>query len=284
MVKRTTTRFHDKARRQHSASTRFPQRSKRPLRDSSVQVEQRAAENIIVGRHPVREALRSDAAVTAIWMQEGLREGSLQEVWGQARAKQIPVHLVPRMKLDEMAGDAAHQGVAAQISPQPLLDLEDLAPILQQSAHPLVLILDGIQDPHNFGAILRVADAAAVDAVVIPKRGAVGITPIVAKSSAGAVAYVPIVSVTNMAQAVERLQKMGLFIYAADPEAAVSYTAVDWTGAVGLIIGSEGTGIRPLVKAHADQLVTLPMHGHVASLNAATAAAVLTFEVLRQRG
>ncbi len=239
--------------------------------------------DVLVGRHPVREALRAERPISRIWIQEGASEGSLGEITGLARTRGVPVHSIPRMRLDEVAGRLPHQGIVAFVAVRPLLTLEDVEGLVRASAEPLVFILDGIQDPHNVGAILRVANAVAATAVIIPARGAAGLTPTVAKASAGAVEYVSVASVINVAQAVSRLKELGLFIYAADPEASVLYHHVNCRGAMGFVIGSEGSGVRPLVRERCDGLVRLPMLGQVASLNAATATAVLAFEVIRQR-
>lgn len=239
--------------------------------------------DVLVGRHPVREALRAERPISRIWVPDGPSEGSLGEIIQLARSRGVPVHSLPRIRLDEVAGRLPHQGIVAFVAVKPLLALEDVEELVKASIEPLVLILDGIQDPHNVGAILRVANAVAATAVIIPSRGAAGLTPTVAKASAGAVEYVAVASVTNIAQAVARLKEWGLFIYAADPEAPVLYHQVNWRGAIGLVIGSEGSGVRSLVRDRCDGLVRLPMLGQVASLNAATATAVLAFEVIRQR-
>lgn len=241
------------------------------------------ASDVLVGRHPVREALRAERSISRIWVQEGANEGSLGEIKGLARTRGVPVHSLPRIRLDEVAGRLPHQGIVAFVAVRPLLSLEDVEELVKASDEPLVLILDGIQDPHNVGAILRVANAVAATAVIIPSRGAAGLTPTVAKASAGAVEYVSVASVINIAQAISRLKQLGLFIYAADPTAPVLYHQVNWNGSIGLVIGSEGSGLRPLVRERCDGLVRLPMLGQVASLNAAAATAVVAFEVLRQR-
>lgn len=242
-----------------------------------------AASDVLVGRHPVREALRAERPISRIWVQEGASEGSLSEIKGLARTRGVPVHSLPRMRLDEVAGRLPHQGIVAFVAVRPLLSLEDVEELVKTADEPLVLILDGIQDPHNVGAILRVANAVAATAVIIPARGAAGLTPTVAKASAGAVEYVSVASVINIAQAISRLKQLGLFIFAADPAAPVLYHQVNWNGAIGLVIGSEGSGVRPLVRERCDGLVRLPMLGQVASLNAAAATAVVAFEVVRQR-
>ncbi len=239
--------------------------------------------DVLVGRHPVREALRAERPISRIWIMDGASQGSLGEITGLARERGVPVHKVPRAKLDEVAGRLPHQGIIAFVSVRPLLDSGDVDALIKAAQDPLVFILDGIQDPHNLGAILRVANAVAATAVIIPTRGAAGLTPTVAKASAGAVEYVSVAAVTNVAHEIEHLKELGLFVYAADPTAPQLYHQVDWHGPIGLVIGAEGTGVRPLVRQRCDGLVSLPMLGQVASLNAATATAVLAFEVIRQR-
>lgn len=239
---------------------------------------------ILLGRHPVLEAFRANRAITRVWVQESIKEGSLREIVALARAQHVPVSEVPKSFLDRVAGDIPHQGVGAQVALKPTLPLEELPELIAGASNPLLLILDGIQDPHNLGAILRTADAIGATAVVIPERGAAGLTAVVAKSSAGAIEYVPIVRVTNLGQAVEKIKEAGVFVYSADPSAKRLYTEVDWTGPVAIVIGAEGRGIRPLIQQRSDVLVRLPMMGQVSSVNASNAAAVVGFEVLRQRG
>jgi len=242
-----------------------------------------AHEPLIIGRHPVLEALRAGRSITRIWVQSGLLEGSLREIVGLARDAHIAINTVPKVLLDRMAETVPHQGVIAQAALKPVLSLDDLEELIRGVSNPLIYVLDGIQDPQNLGAILRVADATGAAAVVIPERGAVGLTAAVGKASAGAIEYVPVVRVTNLSAALQKIKSWGVFVYAADPAAERLYTAVDWRGAVAILIGAEGRGIRPLVKSRADDVIRLPMFGHVNSLNAATAAAVLGFEVVRQR-
>ncbi|MCL4351315.1 MAG: 23S rRNA (guanosine(2251)-2'-O)-methyltransferase RlmB [Firmicutes bacterium] len=242
-----------------------------------------SSDEVLIGRHPVREALRTRRPMSRILVQDGTSQGSLGEIINLARAAGVPVHRVPRAKLDQVAGDLPHQGIAAYVAVRSLLSMKDAEALISQAEEPLVFILDGIQDPHNLGAILRVANAVACTVVIIPERGAVGLTATVAKASAGAVEYVPVVGVTNIAQSIMRLKELGVFVFAADPGASTRYYQNDWTGSVGIVIGAEGQGVRPLVKQRCDGMVSLPMMGQVGSLNAATAAAVLGFEVLRQR-
>lgn len=238
---------------------------------------------VLVGRHPVLEALRAGRAITRLWVQDGVKEGSLREIVALAREQHVAVSEVPKSFLDRLSDGVPHQGIGAQAALKPTLAMDDLPDLIQASAHPLLYILDGIQDPHNLGAILRTADATGATAAVIPDRGAAGLTAVVAKASAGALEYVPVVRVTNLAQAIDKIKAMGVFVYAADPEGSKLYTEVDWTGPSAVVIGAEGRGVRPLVRTRSDELIRLPMMGHVSSINASNAASVIGFEAIRQR-
>ncbi|PSR22023.1 MAG: 23S rRNA (guanosine(2251)-2'-O)-methyltransferase RlmB [Sulfobacillus acidophilus] len=260
-----------------------PQRERSDRRREAPQVESDSNQSTLIGRHPVREALRSGRPITRIWVQEGLKEGSLREILGLARQQHLTVVEVPKPFLDRLAEGIPHQGIGAQVALKPMLNLEQLLDLVKASSNPLLYILDGIQDPHNVGAIVRTADATGATAVVMPERGASGLTAVVAKASAGAIEYVPVVRVTNLAQAIDKLKQVGVFVFAADPTASTLYTAVDWSGASAIVIGGEGRGVRPLVRTRCDGLVKLPMMGQVASLNASNAACVIGFEVVRQR-
>ncbi len=241
--------------------------------------------NLVMGRHPVLEALRQGRPMAKIWLLPGPREGSLREICGLAEARHIPVRETPRAKLDVLTENLGgnHQGVVAEVARHPTLSLEELLQQVEATVDPMLLILDGIQDPHNLGAILRVAEAAGIQGVVIPERGSVGLTAVVDKVSAGAAEYVPVARVANLVNAIDTLKRLQFFIFAADSEADTDYTATNWQGRVGLVIGGEGKGVRPLVRAHCDGLIKIPMAGHIQSLNASTAAAVVAFEMVRQR-
>lgn len=242
------------------------------------------AEGLIVGRHPVLEALRRGRPVNKIWIQPGNREGSLREITGLAEAGRVPIRETPRSRLDLLAeGLGPHQGIVAEVSAHATLTLDELLSQIV-AEDPMLILLDGIQDPHNLGAILRVAEGAGVHGVIIPERGSVGLTAVVDKVSAGASEYVPVARVPNLVNAIETLKDQRFFIFAADPTSASAYTRVDWRGRVGLVIGGEGKGVRPLVRSRCDGTVTIPMAGQIQSLNAATATAVVVFEMVRQRG
>ncbi len=238
----------------------------------------------IGGRNPVLAALRAGRPVDTVYLAAGSRESGVRELRRLARERGAVVQEVPRRKLDDLFGSPHHQGVVARVSPYAYWELEDvLERIAGRSTPPFLLLLDGIEDPHNLGAVLRTGDAVGVDGVIIPKRRSVGITPTVVKVSTGAVEHVPVVRVNNMVRCIETLQQRGIWIVGSDAAAEQLYTEVAYDGPVALVIGSEGKGLSRLVREKVDFLVRLPMVGHVNSLNAAVAASVLMYAVLRQR-
>jgi 23S rRNA (guanosine2251-2'-O)-methyltransferase len=263
---------------------RTPGSAARRLSSEPTARRDREIDDAIIGRHAVREALRAGRPLTRLLIQEGTETARLGDIMELARERRVPVSMVPRAKLEALAEGRAHQGVGALAAAHPTYteaDLEDL--VARAPGPPFWLILDGVQDPQNLGAILRVADGAGAHGVIIPARGAVGLTPVVDKVSSGAASWVPVVRVVNLARTVEQLQAFGLFVWAAVPDGERLYTEPDWTAPTALVIGAEGSGVRPLVRKRCDGTVRLPMAGHLESLNAATAAAVLAFEVSRQR-
>jgi len=238
----------------------------------------------IVGRRSVLEAMKAGRELEKLLVAEGAAKGGLAELIRQARQKGIPVQQVPRSRLDRLAEGANHQGVAAEAAAYKYARLEDLFRRAEEREEaPFFILLDGIEDPHNLGSILRTADAAGAHGVIIPKRRAAGLTPAVGKASAGAVEYVPVVRVTNLHRTAEELKESGLWIIGSAPEAASDFTEADYTLPLALVIGSEGRGMSRLMKETCDLLVRLPMAGRVASLNASVAAALLMYEVLRRR-
>jgi 23S rRNA (guanosine2251-2'-O)-methyltransferase len=255
----------------HATSTR-PAEVTGPREDSA---------NIVRGRHPVLEALKSGRPINKILVSEASEGGSLIEILGKARAAGVVVQTVPKAHLQKVAGEN-HQGVVAYVAPREYVELEDVL-ARQTGQPPLVLLLDEVSDPYNFGAILRTAEAVGAQGVVIPKRRAVPLTETVAKAAAGAVEYVPVARVSNLVQAMERLQSAGYWIVGADVDGTSMYTQVDYNGPIAVVIGAEGKGLSRLVKEHCDFLVQLPMLGKLQSLNASVAAGVLLYEVVRQR-
>lgn len=242
------------------------------------------AADLVYGLHAVREALRSGARPIQKLLLVG-QERQYGELYQQARAQGIPVRVEPRAALDRLVPDRRHQGVVAVIAPKEYVDAGTILDAARRRAEaPFVLLLDGVEDPHNLGAVLRTADGAGVHGVVIPERRSAGLTSAVARASAGAMDYVPVACVTNLIRQIEQFQKDGLWVYAVDPSAEKLYTALDYRGAIGLVLGSEGEGVRKGVLAQCDDRIRIPMRGQVASLNVSVAAAVLCYEVVRQRG
>jgi 23S rRNA (guanosine2251-2'-O)-methyltransferase len=238
----------------------------------------------LYGIHPILEALRAaERQIEEIYLQHGRKGREIDDILRLAKSKRVPVNFRPREALDRLTGASQHQGAVAVVAAKAYVSFEDLLAEMARKKDPLVLILDGIEDPHNLGAILRTAEAAGVDGVIIPERRAIGLTATVAKVSAGAVEYLPVVRVVNLSQTIERLKKENFWIYALDVEGEKTFLSIDYRGPLALVIGGEGRGIRPLVAAHCDGRIHIPMKGRVSSLNASVAAGVLLYEVLRQR-
>ena len=239
----------------------------------------------IVGRNPVIEYLQHRAGcIEKIWIAEGSMHSRIRQIIKQAKQAGVPVKRCTRRELDRLEPSVPHQGVIARVNLTGYSDLSSvLAKIRSKESDALLVMLDGVQDPRNLGAVLRTADAANADAVLIPKNRAVGITPAVHKASAGASEYVPIVRVTNIAQTADTLKKAGVWVVGSARDASCSYTEANFSVPLCLVLGSEGEGIRRLVKEKCDYLVRLPMLGQIESLNVSVAAGVLLYEVLRQR-
>jgi len=239
---------------------------------------------IISGRNPVIEALGSDRNIDVIYIKAKEKEGSIKKIIAIAKEKKIIIKEVDRKKLDELAEGSAHQGVVAIASEYKYYELEDvLEDIKNKGEAPFFVILDEIEDPHNLGAIIRSAEGAGVHGVIIPKRRSATITQVVEKASAGAVSYMPVIKVTNLALTIDKLKDEGLWIYGLDMDGA-PYHNQDMKGSVALIIGNEGKGISRLLKEKCDYKVSIPMRGKVGSLNASVAASIVIYEALRQRG
>ena len=239
--------------------------------------------DIVYGRNPVLEALRASRPARKLVVAEGIREDArVREILERAETAGIPVETSPRRRLDDIAHTEHHQGVAGYFHARPPLHLDQL---LERAREPaLLLVLDGIQDPQNLGAIARSAEACAVDGIVLARRQAASLTGAAAKASAGAVEHVPVATVPNIGQALEVIAAAGLTRVGLDPEGGVRYDRFDFTQPVALVVGAEGRGLHDLTRRRCDVRVTLPMLGRVASLNAGASAAVLLYEVQRQRG
>jgi 23S rRNA (guanosine2251-2'-O)-methyltransferase len=233
-------------------------------------------QEIIYGLRPVVEALRSKRRE----VYEILDSVGDKEISSEAAAQGVPIKRVPRNRVEELARGGVHQGVVARVGPYPYSGLEEIL----AAPNPLVVVLDGVTDPRNLGAVLRAADGAGVSGVVVPKDRAAGVTPAAVKASAGASEHVLVARETNLRRALEKMKEAGMWAYAAEGGAASVYTDLDLSGPVAFVLGSEGRGVRRLVREGCDGAVSIPMRGTVSSLNVSVAAAVLLFEARRQRG
>lgn len=241
---------------------------------------------LIYGINPVRESLRGNLRrPLELFLARGGHSPRVQEVVREAEAAGVPIRLREREDLDRLAGTPHHQGAVLRVEPFAYASLDDLlARWKASSARAFFLLLDGITDPHNLGALLRSADAAGCHGVVIPKDRACPVTPVVDKASAGALAHVPLCRVTNLSRTVEDLKKEGVWVFGlAGGEGSASLFDADLTGDLALVVGSEGSGLRPNVRRHCDRVLEIPMCGEVTSLNASVAGGVALFEAVRQR-
>lgn len=240
------------------------------------------ADSIIIGRNPVQEALKSGREISKILLAKDA-EGSAKKIAAIARDRNITIQYVDKKALDRAADGGAHQGVAAYVSEFGYCEVEEILELAAEKGEdPFVIVLDGIEDPHNLGAIMRSADASGAHGIIIPKRRAAMVTAVAEKSSAGAAEYVKVARVTNLASTLEDLKNAGVWTAAVDMDGS-TYYETDLKGAIALIIGNEGKGISRLMKERCDFKVSIPMKGGVSSLNASNAAAVLMYEVVRQR-
>lgn len=242
------------------------------------------AQEILYGLHAVREALKAGSRP----LQRLLvirTDKQFSDLVQLARSLHVPVHVQPSASLDRLVPDGRHQGIVAFAAAKAYQTEESiLARAAERNEPPLLVILDGVEDPHNLGAVIRTAEGAGVHGVFIPERRAVGLTSVVAKVSAGAIDHMPVARVTNTSRLIESLKAAGVWVYGVEPSASKLYTDVDLRGPVGLVFGGEGTGIRPGLLQHCDERIRIPMRGHVQSLNVSASAAVLLFEAARQRG
>ncbi|CAM4484274.1 23S rRNA (guanosine(2251)-2'-O)-methyltransferase RlmB [Paenibacillus tarimensis] len=239
----------------------------------------------ITGKHPVMEALRAGREINKIWIAEQSQRSLTQPIIAEAKTRGIIVQFVDKRKLDQMVQGVPHQGVVAQAAAYRYAELEEILEAAKaKGEEPFILLLDEIEDPHNLGSILRTAECTGVHGVVIPKRRSAGLTPTVSKTSAGAVEYVPVARVTNLAQTIDRLKDQGVWIAGTDVTDAQEVYRANFNLPLALVIGNEGKGIGRLIREKCDFLVKLPMHGRLNSLNASVAAGVLMYEVVRQRG
>ncbi|WP_195576673.1 23S rRNA (guanosine(2251)-2'-O)-methyltransferase RlmB [Paenibacillus sp. 1001270B_150601_E10] len=242
-------------------------------------------EELIAGKHSVMEALRSGRTINKIWIAEQAQKHLTQPIIAEAKKAGIVVQNVDKRKLDQMAEGIQHQGVVAQVAAYDYVEVDDLlARAEERGEKPFLLILDEIEDPHNLGSMLRTADCTGVHGVIIPKRRSVGLTATVSKISAGAVEYVPVARVTNLAQTIEELKERGVWIVGTDVSATqVIYDANILDSPVAIVIGNENKGMGRLIRESCDVLLKLPMSGQINSLNASVAAGIFMYEVVRRR-
>lgn len=238
---------------------------------------------LIEGRNAVLEAFRSGKTIDKLYVLDGCRDGPVQTIVREARKQDTIITFVPRERLDQLAQSRNHQGVLAQAAAYDYVQVEDmLKKARDQGEPPFLILLDGIEDPHNLGAIIRTANLAGAHGVIIPKRRAAGLTATVAKASAGALNYTPVAKVSSLKAAMEQLKKEGLWFVCADMDGEMMYR-LDLKGPIGLVIGSEGEGVGRLVKETCDMTAAIPMKGDIDSLDASVAAGVLAYEIVRQR-
>src|SRR5450432_1402923 len=234
--------------------------------------------SILSGIHPVAEALRAHHPLERVHIAQGAGGPRLQEIIDLARRAGVPVRFEPRSSLDRLAASSAHQGVVALGAARKYTEFEAVA------SAELLVVLDGVEDPHNLGAIVRTAHAAGAGAVIVPERRAAGVTDVVAKAAAGAMEHLPIVRVTNINRTLEELKERYFWIYGLDERGGQSYASVDYATPTVLVLGGEGKGLHEQVRKHCDMLVRIPMAGKISSLNVSVAAGVVLFEWKRRRG
>ena len=264
-------------RRDERASAPKKQYYKEP-----VQMDEGELGGLVIGRNAVRELLKSGRAVDKLLVSKGDREGSIVVLVAQAIERGIPVVEVERAKLDGMAGMSQHQGVIAMAAEKEYCSVEDIIAIAHERGEaPLIVISDGITDPYNLGSLIRCAEGVGAHGLIIPKRRASGLTPLVSKASAGAIEHLAVAKVSNIAQTIEELKEHNIWVYSAEA-GGKAYYETDFTGGCAIVFGSEGEGVSQLVKQKSDFIVSIPMYGHVNSFNVSTAASVILAEASRQ--
>ncbi|MBR3766660.1 MAG: 23S rRNA (guanosine(2251)-2'-O)-methyltransferase RlmB [Clostridia bacterium] len=258
-----------------------PLRDKKPFKEEREEREQRT--DLIIGRNAVKEALKAGRPADSLLIQRGELSGSIKPIIAECKDKSIIVKEVDSKKLDFMCGHAHHQGVIMIAAAHEYSTVEEILKKAEdKNEAPFVIICDGLEDPHNLGAIIRTADAAGAHGVIIPERRSVSLSGIVGKTSAGALEYVPVARVKNITNTIKELKEKGLWVYCADMD-GTPYRKANLSGAIALVIGGEGAGVSRLVKENCDGVLSIPMKGNVNSLNASVAAAVLIFEAAQAR-
>ncbi len=240
-------------------------------------------ENLIEGRNAIIEAFRSDKTIDKLYIQDGLKDGPIQTILREAKKRNLFINFVSKDILDKMSPTSKHQGAIANLASYEYYGIDDILAVAKEKEEdPFIFILDGIEDPHNLGAIIRTANLVGAHGVVIPKHRAVGLTATVARTSAGAINYTKVAKVTNINSTIEELKKEGLWFVCADMGGELMYK-LNMKGPIGLVIGNEGSGVSALVKKNCDMLASIPMKGDIDSLNASVATGVLAYEIFRQR-
>lgn len=250
-------------------------------RDNREEREPVSLEDVVFGPYPTIEALQARRG-NKLFIQEDLKSHRIEELKELSKEFSVPIVWAPKTKLDDMTNKENHQGIVLKITPYEYLSLEDLLTQTKQKENRFFLILDSIMDPHNLGSIMRTADAVNVDGIIIPKHRAVGITPVVVKTSTGAVEHVPVARVTNLSQTIKKLKEENIWIFGTDMT-GTDYTHWNVVGDIALVIGNEGKGMSSALKKEMDEMITIPIDGHVQSLNASVAAGLLMYEVHRKR-
>ena len=272
-------------RRKGSQQKGFKKEAKapRPKYTPESSSNEQESTDFVYGRHAVREALQQPERVNKLWVQEALSGKEITPIIDLARENRIQIQNVPKAKLQDLVGEVVHQGVVASIAAYEYATLEDVFEKAQEkNEDPFILILDGIEDPYNLGSILRTADATGVHGIIIPKRRSVSLTSTVAKASTGAIEHVPVVRVTNLTQTIEQLKERGVWVFGTDMK-GTDYRQWNTKGPIAIVMGNEGKGVSRIVKDAVDEMITIPMTGHVQSLNASVASALMMYEVFRSR-
>ena len=239
--------------------------------------------DFIIGRHPAVMALKSDQEINKVFIHSWLKSDAISQIIKLAKEKRLVISNVPKTKLDQMSDHQNHQGVALAVAAYHYATIDDLFEnAAKHDEDPFFLILDELEDPHNLGSIIRTADAAGVHGIIIPRRRAVGLTSVVAKTSTGAIEHVPVARVTNLVQTAQELKDQGVWLFGTDMK-GTDYRRWNAKGAVALVIGNEGKGISSLLKKNCDEMLTIPMIGHVQSLNASVAASLLIYQGFNSR-
>jgi len=269
-----------KNNKSNDARGQYNKRREGSVHDRQPQI---SLEGLVVGRNAVRELLDGGRDIEKIYVQSGEREGSINLLVGIANERRIPIVELEKFKMDKMCRNARHQGIIAMASEHNYSSVEEILSYAEERGEPpFIVLLDGVEDPHNLGAIIRSAECMGAHGVIIPKRRAVGLTPTVAKASAGAIMHMRVAKVTNLSVTIDELKEKGLWFYAADMDGESVYKT-DLGGGVGIVLGSEGEGISRLVKEKCDFVISIPMYGRVNSMNVSCAAAVILSEVARKR-